>query len=29
LSEGTVYFLIRDDHLRAHDVDRTVAVYQQ
>ncbi len=29
LSEGTVYFLIRDDHLRARDFDRVVAVYQQ
>jgi uncharacterized protein YwqG len=29
LSEGTVYFLIRDDHLRARDFDLVVAVYQQ
>jgi hypothetical protein len=29
LSEGTVYFLIRDDHLRTRNFDRTVAVYQQ
>ncbi|MCC7247643.1 MAG: DUF1963 domain-containing protein [Lysobacter sp.] len=29
LSEGTVYFLIRDDDLRARNFERTVAVYQQ
>jgi uncharacterized protein YwqG len=29
LSEGTVYFLIREDHLHARDFNQVVAVYQQ
>jgi hypothetical protein len=29
LSEGTVYFLTREDHLHARDFDQVVAVYQQ
>jgi Domain of unknown function (DUF1963) len=29
LSEGTVYFLIRNDHLRGRHFDQVVAVYQQ
>ena len=28
-TEGTVYFLIRDDDLTARDFDNIVAVYQQ